>query len=196
MSPTQLTLRKLRADGCMAAVVEKWNPHAKIRQDLFGFLDIVAIVPGGSGVLGIQACTTGNMMKRIAKCDAQPLADNAIDMRGTWEVVSAEAGGTLTDKMVGSRQRIEQCGNRVVITGGGVVHDMRCDGTYENGVNDIAEPRRGPIPISVAASFEDGVHVLRPKGMNIQVTRRLEGGELVWTYPPNLELRLRRIETE
>ena len=80
MSPTQLTLRKLRADGCMAAVVEKWNPHAKIRQDLFGFLDIVAIVPGGSGVLGIQACTTGKMIKRIGKCDAKPLADNV----GRW----------------------------------------------------------------------------------------------------------------
>jgi hypothetical protein len=36
-------------------------------------------------------------------------------------------------------QRIEQCADRIVITGGGIVHDMRCDGTEANGVNDVAE---------------------------------------------------------
>ena len=76
MSPTALTLRKLRADGCLAAVVEKWNPHARVRQDLFGFIDIVAVVPGGVGVLGVQACVTGDVMKRRAKCRAEPLAQN------------------------------------------------------------------------------------------------------------------------
>ena len=30
-------------------------------------------------------------------------------------------------------ERIEQCGNRLVVTGGGVVHDMVVDGTYEPG---------------------------------------------------------------
>lgn len=36
-------------------------------------------------------------------------------------------------------QRIEQAGDRMVVTGGGVIHDMRCDGTAEHGVNDVAE---------------------------------------------------------
>ena len=76
MSPTALTLRKLRTDGCMAAVVERWNHFARVRQDLFGFIDIVAVVPGAVGVLGVQACVTGDAPKRFAKCRAEPLAAN------------------------------------------------------------------------------------------------------------------------
>ena len=49
----------------------------------------------------------------------------------------------------------EQAANAVV-TAGGVVHDMRCDGTVENGVNDVdADFTR---EISVVATFEDGVY--------------------------------------
>lgn len=43
MSPTQRTLNLLRTSGYRAAVVEKWNAHAKLRQDLFGFADIIAV---------------------------------------------------------------------------------------------------------------------------------------------------------
>ena len=40
-------------------------------------------------------------------------------------------------------ERVEQCGNRVVVTSEGVIHDMRADGTLENGVNDVAAARLG-----------------------------------------------------
>lgn len=40
--------------------------------------------------------------------------------------------------MMGHVERIEQAGNRICITTGGLVHDMYCDGTLENGVDDIA----------------------------------------------------------
>lgn len=80
-------------------------------------------------------------------------------------------------------QRIEQCGDRLVVTAGGIVHDMRCDGTLEHGVHDVAE-RNHTTEISVVASFEDGVHVLHPVGLpGIEVTRRLEGDQIVWDYP-------------
>lgn len=58
----------------MAAVVEKWNPHARIRQDLFGFADVLAIQPGQVGVLAIQACITGDQSKRVAKIHSDALA--------------------------------------------------------------------------------------------------------------------------
>jgi hypothetical protein len=82
---------------------------------------------------------------------------------------------------IGHLQRIEQCGDRIVITGGGVVHDMRCDGTEKNGVNDVAE-FDFKTPITVVATYEQGVHTLRPVGIPIEVTRRLDGETLIWSY--------------
>ena len=64
-SPTQRTLAKLRLDGYIAQVVEKWNPHAKIRQDLFGIIDVLAIADGE--VLGVQATAYPNGGARVKK---------------------------------------------------------------------------------------------------------------------------------
>jgi hypothetical protein len=36
VTPTQRSLAYLRAEGWQVAIVERWNPHARIRQDLFG----------------------------------------------------------------------------------------------------------------------------------------------------------------
>lgn len=130
----------------------------------------------------------------LAEC-GEPLVKGAIDMRGTWKVVECTMNGKPNDRMIGVVQRIEQCGNRVVICGGGVTHDMRCDGTYENGVDDIGEPSSGGRPISVAASFEDGVHVLRPKGVPITVEHEIVDGELIWRYGP-FTLRAKRVESD
>lgn len=70
MSPTQRSLKELRARGYTAQVVERWNSFAKIRQDLFGIVDLVAIKSDMNGVLGIQATSTGNMGARIQKAQA------------------------------------------------------------------------------------------------------------------------------
>ena len=37
-------------------------------------------------------------------------------------------------------------------------------------------------PITVVATYEDGVHVLRPVGLPVEVRRRREGDQLVWDY--------------
>ena len=95
-----------------------------------------------------------------------------------WQIVGPENEG---DVAVGEVQRIEQCGNRMVITSGGVVHDMRVDGTLDNGVNDVAASDF-TTPVRVAAFWEDGVHVLRPDGLPIEVTRHLDGDQLIWRY--------------
>ncbi len=58
LSPTQRTLKKQREMGRLAAITEKYNPHVGphgIRQDLFGFIDIIALDPL-EGVIAIQSC--------------------------------------------------------------------------------------------------------------------------------------------
>lgn len=65
ISPTQLTLRQLKADGWLAAVVEHWNPHARVRNDLFGFIDVIAVRPGET--LAVQATTAANVSARVHK---------------------------------------------------------------------------------------------------------------------------------
>ncbi len=66
-SPTSRTNRLLRYENWTPAVVERWNMHAKIRQDLYGFIDVVAIKDGENGVLAIQATTRKNMNAREEK---------------------------------------------------------------------------------------------------------------------------------
>ncbi len=80
-SPTQRSLKELRRLDFTAAVVEKWNMHAKIRQDLFGFIDIIALsMP--YGFLAIQSTTTANQSKRIEKIKAEPRARKWIEAGG------------------------------------------------------------------------------------------------------------------
>lgn len=67
-SPTTRTLALLRKQGYTAGVVEKWNSHAKIRQDLFGILDIVAV--GNGETIGVQCTSYPNVSARVNKIEA------------------------------------------------------------------------------------------------------------------------------
>ncbi len=134
----------------------------------------------------------------LAGC-AEPLTHGAPDLRGTWRVVAVEVDGAraVEHRALGHVQRIEQCGDRVIVTGGGVVHDMRCDGTVDHGVHDVAEFDKA-TPITVVATFErDGagreVHVLRPVGLPVEVRRWRDGEQLVWEYL-GFTARLERVE--
>ena len=64
-SPTQRSLEKLRAEGYLCQIVERWNPHARIRQDLFGIGDILAIREGET--LLVQTTSRGNVAARVTK---------------------------------------------------------------------------------------------------------------------------------
>ena len=112
-----------------------------------------------------------------------PLVPGAPDLRGLWEVVEVEVDGEIVPDhpAQGHLERIEQAADRMIVTGGGVIHDMRCDGTEQNGVHDVAQidPDRR---IVVVATYENAVHVLRPVGIPVEVTRRLEGDDLIWRY--------------
>ncbi len=118
----------------------------------------------------------------LTRC-ADPIVDGAPDMRGMWHVVEVLVDGepVVHHPILGAVQRIEQCADRVTITAVGIIHDMRCDGTVANGVNDVAEFDKR-TPISVVATFEDGVHVLRPVGLPIEVKRWRDGDDLMWQY--------------
>ena len=64
-SPTQRTLAELRRRGYpLVQVVERWNPHAKIRQDMFGIIDVFAV---GDDIVAVQATSGSNVSKRVAK---------------------------------------------------------------------------------------------------------------------------------
>jgi len=71
-SPTKRTLEKCKKHGWTVAVVERWNQFAKVRQDLFGFVDVVAM--SGQGFVGIQSTSGSNVSSRIAKIREEPRA--------------------------------------------------------------------------------------------------------------------------
>ncbi|HVP49623.1 MAG TPA: hypothetical protein VMT56_00225 [Candidatus Bathyarchaeia archaeon] len=66
-SPTSRSLKHLRDQGYLAAVVERWNPYARIRQDLFGVLDLVAVKE--KETLGVQTTSGSNIAARIKKLE-------------------------------------------------------------------------------------------------------------------------------
>jgi len=128
----------------------------------------------------------------LARC-TEPLLEGAPDLRGLWHVVEVHAGDKVVahHPALGHVQRVEQAGDRIVVTGGGVIHDMRCDGTTEHGVRDVAEFDK-QTPITVVATYEHGAHVLRPVGIPIEVTRTRDGPDMIWDYL-GFRARLRRL---
>jgi hypothetical protein len=70
VSPTQRTLKRLRDSGDypLIAIVEHWNSFAKIRQDLFGIIDLLAIDNKGT-TIGIQVTSYSNISARIKKLE-------------------------------------------------------------------------------------------------------------------------------
>ena len=120
----------------------------------------------------------------LAGC-TEPLADGVVDMRGLW---LAETGA------VGHMERIEQCGNRTVVTSSGIIHDFHTDGTLANGSRDIEPPRCINTLVSIAFN-DEGVMEFSPFGLPVTiVTRRMDGDSLVWTYPAiDGDTRMKRI---
>src|SRR5262245_36165938 len=74
VSPTARSLKYLRDLGYMVAVVERWNPGARVRQDLFKFADLLAL--RYDGFLAVQVCAAGDKAKRVEKLTTEPVAEN------------------------------------------------------------------------------------------------------------------------
>jgi hypothetical protein len=121
----------------------------------------------------------------LAAC-AEPLVAEAPDLRGTWCAIEVERDGVaMPDHPLRKHvERIEQCGDRVIVVSEPIIHDMRADGTLEHGVDDVAGANLAPI--RVAAVFNDGRLDLHPFGIDPArpplVTREIVDGKLVWNY--------------
>ncbi len=111
----------------------------------------------------------------------EPLAEEVVDMRGLWYGLSGR---------IGHLERIEQCGNRVVVTAYGTIHDFRADGTLRNGARDIGAFCNN---FNTAIHFDDGVMVFRLFDLFDAVTRRMNGEEMIFTFIDGVETRTKRI---
>lgn len=103
-SPTARTLAELRKRGWTAQVVERpWNKFSKVTLDLFGVIDLIAIVPPdgdilsgqqlqSGAILGIQATGHitggGNHAARRTKILAEPRAAEWVAAGGRLELWS------------------------------------------------------------------------------------------------------------
>ena len=103
-------------------------------------------------------------------------------MRGLWHGVSG---------WVGHLERIEQCGNRVVVAAYGTIHDFRVDGTLKNGARDVGAVCNN---FNTAIHFDDeGVMVFRLFDLFDTVFREMRGKEMIFTFIDGTETRTQRI---
>lgn len=71
-SPTQRSLEWLRKQGYTCAIVEKWNMHAKIRQDLFGIGDVLAIKRDETLLVQSTSSGVSERVKKITEHENTP----------------------------------------------------------------------------------------------------------------------------
>lgn len=64
-SPTQRAKADMKKLGWTHQVVEHWNAFAKVRQDLFGVIDIVVLTE--TGILGVQVTSGAHHAERREK---------------------------------------------------------------------------------------------------------------------------------
>lgn len=73
MTPIQRSKKKWEDLGFLVAIVERWNPWSKTRQDLFGWMDLLVIK--GDMTVGIQTTTAAHINERIIKIKSLQSSD-------------------------------------------------------------------------------------------------------------------------
>ncbi len=128
----------------------------------------------------------------LAEC-TEPLPEGAADIRGLW--LGVEGGH------VGHVERVEQCGNRTVVTAAGLIHDYGPNSTAGLNTNDtegsvlftIGDKAYCPRT-SASMIWNDGVLDFHAFGWGPVVVRRyLDGEQLVWEYADGSTTRMDRI---
>jgi len=130
----------------------------------------------------------------LAGC-TEPLPDGADDIRGLW--LGVEGGH------VGHVERVEQCGNRTVVTSSGIIHDYGPNSTAGLNTNDTEGSvwftlgGKDYCPRSSAGMiWNDGVLDFHVFGWGPVVVRRYRDGEhLIWEYADGSTTRMKRICT-
>lgn len=64
---------ELERRGYVYEKTEHWNPHAKKRKDMLGFLDAIGL-KAGEPIVGVQTTSRGNISSRLKKILAEPRA--------------------------------------------------------------------------------------------------------------------------
>lgn len=97
MSPTARSLAHARKHGGFASVVERFNAHARVRVDAFGFGDLL-VLDGQPGPLAVQATSGTNVAHRLRKLEALPgvvawlRAGGRVEVWG-WRRLKVKRGG-------------------------------------------------------------------------------------------------------
>lgn len=83
MSPLQRSIALMKSRGYIVAIVEHWNQWAKIRQDLFGFIDLLCIKgytaarysenQEDAGIVGVQVTGLGGWHPHLKKIKDSPI---------------------------------------------------------------------------------------------------------------------------
>ena len=132
-------------------------------------------------------------MPILSEC-TESLPEGAADIRGLWQGVSGK---------VGHVERVEQCGERVVVTSSGIIHDMGPNATGGLTSNDteggvyftLGETKYCPRT-SAGVKWQEEVLSFRVLGWGPVVVRRyLDGDQLVWEYADGSTTRMKRLCT-
>lgn len=94
-----------RKQGWIAGVVEKWNPHARIRQDLFGCIDIIVIDDLEQGPLAVQATSGTGHAARRKKSVAEPRLKLWLEAPARFEIWSWSKRGPRGKRKVWTLRR-------------------------------------------------------------------------------------------
>jgi hypothetical protein len=106
MTPTQRALADLKRLGFQAAILEKWNAYARVRQDVWGFADLLACREG-CGIMLVQVTSGANHAARRAKILAEPRVRPWLESGGRVEVWSYRRAGAAGKRKVWTLRREE-----------------------------------------------------------------------------------------
>ena len=104
--PTARTLEMLHKEGYIAQVVERWNPWAQRKIDLFNCIDIIAVRPTRCSIVGIQCTTGSHHAVRRAKILSEPKARAWLECGGSIEIRSWSRRGGRGKRKNGGTSRI------------------------------------------------------------------------------------------
>ncbi|WP_164117349.1 hypothetical protein [Sphingorhabdus sp. Alg239-R122] len=131
----------------------------------------------------------------LAKC-TEPLVEGADDIRGLWIGVNGDENAK-----VGHVERVEQCGDRTVITTAGIIHDSGSNKTGHFNTDDTEGSVLFTIGgkeycnrTSASMKWRAGKLDFNVFGWGpVAVRRYMDGEQLVWEYADGSITRMDRI---
>ena len=151
---------------------------------------VAADIPKGN----TPGCRYDHFPLPVLRECTEPLPEGADDIRGLWMGVTG---------WVGHVERVEQCGERVVVTASGLIHDSGPNSTAGFTTDDTEGSVLFTIGdkeycgrTSAGMYWNDGVLDFKVFGWGPVVVRRyMDGEQLVWEYVDGSVTRMNRLCT-